>query len=173
VFRLRHEASFEAPVTVVYKALLTVLARRRWAHEPWFDARRHPSVGQRYAMRNGPVVRHGRVVECLRPVLLTLHETLFDPPCRVQMRLRSRLEPLDLVTVLRLDTRYELNRPATLNRRRWREEIDAHCRRLQQATDAALLDAVGQGVGCNGQSIGNSTMTVRNTTSVNGTPSFK
>jgi len=173
VFRLRHDASFEAPVASVYQALLAVLARRRWAGESWYDHERRPLVGGQYVMRNGPVVRRGRVVECLHPVLLTLYETLFDPPCRVRLRLRWRLEPTDAGTALRLDTSYELNRPANLNRKRWSAEIDAHCARLHVATAAVLSDAADHGVGINGQRIGSSTMTVTNTTKVNGTPSFK
>ena len=173
MFRQRHEASFERPITAVYQALLTVLARRRWAYEPSLDAGARPAVGQRYAVRNGSVVRHGRVVECRQPVLLTLYETLFDPPCRVRLRLRWRLEPCDQATALRLDTSYELNRPASLNRKRWQHEIDAHCARLHRATAAVLSDAGDQGVGASGQSIGSNTMTVTNTTSVKGRPSFK
>lgn len=173
MFRLHHDAIFEAPIAVVYQALLTVLARRRWAGESWFDSERRPAVGQRYAVRNGSVVRDGRVVECRQPVLITLYETLFDPPCRVRMRLRWRLEPSDGRTALRLDTNCELNRPASLNRKRWRAEIDAHCERLHSATAAVLNDPLAQGADCNGQSIGSNAMTVTNTTSVNGRPSFK
>ena len=173
MFRLRHEASFDAPIATVYDSLLTVLARRRWAGEAWFAVDRRPSVGQQYVVRNGAVVRRGRVVECLYPVLLTLQEILFDPPCRVRVRLRWRFEPTDAATALRLDTSCELNRPASLNRKRWQAEIDAHCARLHVATAAALDDAAAQGVGDSGQRIGNSTMTVTNATRVNGTPSFK
>lgn len=173
VYRLRHEALLEAPITAVYQALLTVLARRRWADEAWFDPEQRPSVGLRYAVRTGSVVRQGRVVECRQPVLLTLYETLYDPPCRVHLRLRWRLEPSELATALRLDTSYELNRPASLNRKRWREEIDAHCLRLHRATAVVLSETIAQGEGVNGQRIGNNTMTVTNTTRVRGKPSFK
>ena len=148
MFRQRHEARFAAPITTVFASVLQVLARRRWAAEPWFDdADPHPPVGRRYVYRNGSLLRRGRIVECLRPVLLTLYENLIDPPCQVRLRLRWRLEPLDTRTSVLLDARYELNGPAYLNRRHWREQIHGHCGRLLIAVQARLIDAeVGQGV---------------------------
>ncbi len=174
MFRQRHEAKFEVPIAAVFTALLQVLARRRWASEPWFEAAQsRPPVGGRYLSRNGAVLRRGRVVECLHPVLLTLYETLFDPPCRVRLRLRWRLEPQETGTSLLLDARYELNAPAYLNRRHWREEIYGHCSRMLSAVRSALAEEGGQGVGVSGQRIGSSSMTVTNTTAVNGKPTFK
>jgi len=176
VFRQRHEARYTTPITTVFRSLLDVLARRRWAAESWFDqADPRPPVGRRYVHRNGALVRRGRVVECLRPVLLTLYESLTDPPCRVRLRLRWRLEPLDTGTLVLLDARYELNGPAYLNRRRWREQIHSHCGRLLTVLSGRLAEEdSGQGVaGTSGQKIGSSTMTVTNTTAVNGKPSFK
>lgn len=174
MFRQRHEVVYAVPVSGVFAALLTVLARRRWVSEPWFDATQpRPAVGRRYVCRNGGVVRRGRVVECLQPVLLTLDETLLDPPCRVRLRLRWRLEPLEPGTSVWLDVRYALNGTAYLNRKRWREEIDGHCKRMLTAVRAVLADRTAQGIGVNGQRIGNSAMTVANTTAVNGKPTFK
>jgi hypothetical protein len=174
VFRQRHEASFAMPVTAVFMAVLRVLARRRWATEAWFDScRARPPVGRPYVCRNGAVVRHGRIVECLQPVLLTLYETLLDPPCRVRLRLRWRLEPQEAGTSVLLDARYELNGPAYLNRRHWRQEIYGHCSRMLLAVNATLADGGDQGSGVNGQKMGSSTMTVMNTTAVNGKPTFK
>lgn len=176
MFRQRHEARYATPITTVFASLLQVLARRRWAAEAWFDeSDPRPPVGRRYVHRNGSVVRRGRVVECLRPVLLTLYESLSDPPCRVRLRLRWRLEPLDASTSVLLDARYELNGPAYLNRKHWREQIHGHCGRLLTALQLRLAeDAAGQGVaGDRGQKIGSSSMTVTNTTAVNGRPSFK
>lgn len=176
MFHQRHEARYAMPITTVFASVLQVLARRRWAAEPWFDADDpRPPVGRRYVYRNGALVRRGRVVECLKPVLLTLYESLIDSPCRVRLRLRWRLEPLDSGTSVLLDARYELNGPAYLNRRHWREQIHGHCGRLLMSVRARTLDAdVGQGVAAvSGQKIGSSTMTVTNTTSVNGKPSFK
>lgn len=176
MFRQRHEARYATPITTVFGSLLQVLARRRWAAESWFDCTDpRPPVGRRYVHRSGALVRRGRVVECLRPVLLTLYESLTDPPCRVRLRLRWRLEPLDAGTSVLLDARYELNGPAYLNRRHWREQIHGHCGRLLMAVQARLADAqISQGVAADsGQKIGSSTMTVTNTTTVNGKPSFK
>lgn len=173
MFRERHEASYPQPVTAVFAALLEVLARRRWAAETWFDPTdRRPIVGRDYVSRNGPVVRRGRIVECLKPVLLTLHESLFDPPCRVKLRLRWRLEPTDGVTSVLLDTRYELNRPAYLNRTRWRAEIDGHCARILGAVRLLLVEEEAQGA-VSGQRMGSKSMTVTNTIAVNGRPTFK
>lgn len=176
MFHQRHEARFATPITTVFASVLQVLARRRWAAEPWFDgADPNPPVGRRYVYRNGSLLRRGRVVECLRPVLLTLYESLIDPPCRVRLRLRWRLEPLDTRTSVLLDARYELNGPAYLNRRHWREQIHGHCGRLLMAVQVRLVDAeVSQGVAAvSGQKIGSRAMTVTNTMSVNGKPSFK
>ena len=174
MFRQRHEASFEAPIATVFTALLRVLAPRRWASESWFEAEQsRPPVGRRYVSRNGALVRRGRIVECLQPVLLTLYETLFDPPCRVRLRLRWRLEPQEIGTSLLLDARYELNAPAYLNRRHWREEIYGHCSRMLSAVHSALAEEGYQGVGVRGQRIGRSTITVTNTIAVNGKPTFK
>ena len=176
MFHQRHEARYATPITTVFASLLDVLARRRWAAESWFDhANPRPPVGRRYVYGNGTLVRRGRVVECLRPVLLTLYESLTDSPCRVRLRLRWRLEPLDTGTLVLLDARYELNGPAYLNRRHWREQIHGHCGRLLTALRGRLADEdAGQGVAADsGQKIGSSTMTVTNTTAVNGKPSFK
>jgi len=174
VFRQRHEAQFAMPVTAVFAALLRVLARRRWAAEAWFDRQQsRPPVGRRYVSRNGTVVRRGRIVECLQPVLVTLYETLFDPPCRVRLRLRWRLEPQEAGTAVLLDARYELNAAAYLNRKHWRQEIYGHCGRMLAAVGSTLAEPGDQRVGVSGQKIGSSAMTVTNTTAVNGKPTLK
>lgn len=162
------------PITAVFSAMLRVLARRRWAAESWFDAEQtRPPVGRPYVSRNGAVVRRGRIVECLPPVLLTLYETLFDAPCRVRLRLRWRLEPQETGTSVLLDARYELNGPAYLNRKHWRQEIHGHCGRMLAAVGSTLAADGDQGAGVRGQRSGRSNMTVTNTTAVNGKPSFK
>ncbi len=176
MFHQRHEARYATPITTVFGSVLQVLALRRWAAESWFEGNdSHPPVGRRYVFRNGTLVRRGRVVECLKPVLLTLYESLIDSPCRVRLRLRWRLEPLDSGTSVLLDARYELNSPAYLNRRHWREQIHGHCARLLIAVQARLVDAdLDQGVAAvKGQKTGSNTMTVTKTTAVNGKPSFK
>ena len=162
-------------MTEVFSALVQMLARSRWASgERSTRSGRLPRVGQLYVQRRGSVVRRGRVVECLRPVVLTLYESLFDPPCRVRLRLRWRLEPLETGSLVLLDANYELNGPAYLNRRHWRSEIHTHCGKLLKALAARLTDAPYRGYGVDsGQKIGSNSITVTNTTAVNGSPSFK
>ncbi len=173
--RQRHEATLAAPMTEVFLALVQMLARSRWASgDRLAGSGRLPRVGQTYVQRRGSVIRRGRVVECLRPVVLTLYESLFDPPCRVRLRLRWRLEPLDTGSLVLLDANYELNGPAYLNRRHWRSEIHTHCGKLQTALAARLTDRPVRVYGVdNGQKIGSSSITVTNTIAVNGSPSFK
>ena len=174
MFRQRHEARFDRPVVTVFASLLRVLAPRRWADEAWFDAQQSRlPIGRCYLCRNGAVVRHGRIVECRQPVLLTLYETLLDAPCKVDLRLRWRLEPHADVTAVLLDVRYALNGPAYMNRRRWREQIAGQSSRSLAAISAALAAPGDQGAGVNGQSIGSSAMTVTNTMAVNGKPTFR
>ncbi|MEE9129713.1 MAG: hypothetical protein V3T84_06810 [Phycisphaerales bacterium] len=173
--RQRHEATLAAPMSEVFLALVQMLARSRWASgDRLAGSGRLPRVGQTYVQRRGSVIRRGRVVECLRPVVLTLYESLFDPPCRVRLRLRWRLEPLDTGSLVLLDANYELNGPAYLNRRHWRSEIHTHCGKLQTALAARLTDRPVRVYGVDsGQKIGSSSITVTNTIAVNGSPSFK
>jgi hypothetical protein len=175
VDRQRHETRFGAPITEVFSALVQMLARNRWSTNDWLaEPDGLPRVGQPYIQRRGSVVRRGRVVECLRPVILTLYETLFDPPCRVRLRLRWRLEPLDEGSLALLDASYELNGPARLNRRHWNEEIRSHCGKLLKALAFRVAESAnGSYEGSNGQKMGKSTITETNTTAVNGNPTFK
>jgi hypothetical protein len=76
------------------------------------------------------VLRRGKVLECLRPVKLTLEETLLDRPCRVQLRLKWRLEPLETSLCVLLEASYTLNGAAALRRRHWDQRIDGHCTRM-------------------------------------------
>ena len=175
MLRQRHEVTLAAPITQVFSALVQMLARSRWNPEKWLvEPEKLPRVGQVYVQRRGSVIRRGRVVECLRPVLMTLYESLFDAPCRVRLRLRWRLEPLESGSRVLLDVSYELNSPAYLNRRHWRREIHSHCGRLMSALEARLSEDSGGAYGLDsGQKTGNNTITVTNTTAVNGNPSFK
>jgi len=175
VLRQRHEVTLAAPITDVFSALLRMLARSRWDREKWLtEPNALPRVGQIYVQRRGSVIRRGRVVECLRPVLMTLYESLFDAPCRVRLRLRWRLEPLQDGSCVLLDVGYELNGPAYLNRRHWRREIHSHCGKLMKALEATLTEDTARAYGDeSGQKIGNKTIARTNTTAVNGNPSFK
>ena len=64
--------------------------------------------------QRGKVLRRGKVLAVLRPVSITLQETLLDPPCCVTLRLHWRLEPTDDGACVLLDARYSLNGAATL-----------------------------------------------------------
>lgn len=171
-----HEAEFAEPLTVVFNGLIEGLARHRWA-----EGLDHgsgppiPKVGCRYANRRGKVLRLGRVLECLRPVALTLYETLFDPPCRVRLELRWRLEPIESGCLLRVRVRYQLNGAAQFRRRHWNGQIHAHCERMLGFARAAVRrarEAHGE-AGVNGHSTGNSSIAVTKTMSVSGTPSLR
>ena len=175
MLRQRHEATLAAPITQVFSALVQMLAKSRWGSDQWLeDSDGLPRLGQTYVQRRGSVIRRGRVVECLRPVIVTLYESLFDPPCRVRLRLRWRLEPLETGSLVLLDASYELNGPAYFNRRHWRGEIHSHCGKLLKALAARLKDSPQPAYGVDsGQKICSSNITVTNTTAVNGSPTFK
>lgn len=182
--RQAHQARFAAPLDAVFSALLKSLAKRRWAEGTADDPERlAPRVGMRYVNERGSVLRRGRVLECLRPVSLTLYETLFDRPCRVRLKLRWRLEPGETDSLLRLEARYDLNGAATLRHRHWRRQIAAHSIRMLGFVSRELEPGPGPGqgggvsvgarAGSTGQSQGNSNIVVANTTAVSGRPSFR
>lgn len=176
--RQAHRARFAAPLDPVFSALLVALAKRRWAEGRPIDvAGTAPRVGTRYVNERGSVLRRGRVLECLRPVSLTLYETLFDIPCRVRLKLRWRLEPGDADCLLRLEALYDLNGAATLRHRHWRRQIGEHCGRMlafvRRELHAAPRQGDGASAGATGQSQGSSSIVVTNTTAVSGRPSFR
>ena len=124
--RQRHETRLEAPITSVFAALIDVVARGRWGAARIVLDAPQPRPGCEYAQQRRTVLRRGRVLECLRPVKLTLEETLLDRPCRVQLRLKWRLEPLETSSCVLLEANYTLNGAASLRRRHWDERIHAH-----------------------------------------------
>lgn len=133
--RQRHEARFEVPLTQVFSAMIDVVARGRWGGAAIIAGTVQPRAGCEYAQQRGKVFRHGKVLECLRPVSMTLQETLLDPPCCVKLRLHWRLEPLESGSCLLLDARYSLNGAASLRRRHWNERIHGHCARMVAAVE--------------------------------------
>jgi hypothetical protein len=178
--RQHHEARSDRPIAEAFTALVAVVARGRWAGQALLGPPdRPPSAGMRYGAQRGSVLRTGRVVECIRPVSITLHETLDDSPCRVELKLRWRLEPIESGSRLRLETSYELKGAAPLRRQHWDTRIRAHCGRIVDAWKTTLAAAEGapdelrQDVGSSGQKIGNSSIAVANATSVSGKPTFK
>lgn len=174
--RQAHHARFEASLDTVFSALLVALARRRWAEGrvgAAFDSA--PRAGTQYVNERGSLVRRGRVIECLRPVSLTLYETLFDTPCRVRLKLRWRLEPIDAGCLLRLEVRYVLNTAAGLRRSHWGRQIREHGARMLVFVHRELARArTAQGeVGSTGQSHGSNSMVTTKTTAVSGRPSLR
>lgn len=172
--RQRHDSEFDDSINRVFSALVAVLAKRRWADGLELDdAVPIPKVGCRYVNQRDKVLRRGRVIECLRPVSLTLYETLFDPPCRVRLQLRWRVEPVEAGTLLRLDVRYQLNGAAAFRRRHWNGQIHAHCARMMAAVQSRLAgrgSRAPQGAGSNGHSKGRSSIVTANVIAVSGTP---
>jgi len=147
--RQRHETRLEAPITSVFSALIDVVARGRWGAARIVLDAPQPRPGCEYAQQRRTVLRRGKVLECLRPVKLTLEETLLDRPCRVQLRLKWRLEPLETTSCVLLEASYTLNGAASLRRRHWDERIHGHCSRMlgllrpQLAAAQRALDGAG------------------------------
>jgi hypothetical protein len=137
--RQRHEAKLEWPIRTIFLALVGVLAKGRWDKDLVLETEPAlPRPGLRYEQRRPTVLRQGRVVECIPPVSITLAETLFDPPCRVQLRLRFRVEPVERVSLLRVDASFDFEGAASLRRRHWNARIDAYCTRLLSSLESVL-----------------------------------
>lgn len=174
MLRQRFRAELGLGLMESFVLLLRSAACNRWADERLGSASGAPEVGTRYLWRCGNLLRSGRVVECLRPVALTLSEVLLDPPYQVQLRLRCRLEPAALGCVLQLDASYQMNGAACLKKRHWHAEIRHHCDYLLQSLEAAARERAAHDESVRrGQKIGSNSMTAANTTNVSGTPSFK
>ena len=139
--RQRHETRLEAPITSVFSALIDVVARGRWGAARIVLDAPQPRPGCEYAAQRRTVLRRGKVLECLRPVKLTLEETLLDRPCRVQLRLKWRLEPLETSSCVLLEANYTLNGAASLRRRHWDERIHGHCTRMLGALGPQIAAA--------------------------------
>ena len=139
--RQRHETRLDAPITHVFAALIDVVARGRWGAAQIVLNMHAPRPGCEYAQQRRTVFRRGKVLECLRPVKLTLEETLLDRPCRVKLRLQWRLEPLESGSCVLLDAKYSLNGAAILRRRHWYERIHGHCGRMLGALGPQIAAA--------------------------------
>jgi uncharacterized protein YndB with AHSA1/START domain len=117
---------YEAPVSEVFAALGRTLAFRRWAGESRLPIDALPEPGTRYRFQNESVHREGRVVDVIRPVGLTLTETLHDAPCRVSLTLRWRIEPVSDGSLARLQVGYSLNYAASLQGSHWDRRLRQH-----------------------------------------------
>jgi hypothetical protein len=117
--RQQLDAVLAGPKGAVFAALCRTLAFRRWPIAPAEDV----VQGRSYGYQTGSVRRTGRIVEVVRPVALTLKEVLHDPPCRVSLTMRWRIEPLASGCTVRLGASYRLNHAAILRRHHWDERL--------------------------------------------------
>jgi hypothetical protein len=139
VRKQHHETLLACALTDAFAALVGVAAKGRWGGAALdLCASGLPEAGCQYAQQRGKVLRRGKVLACLRPVSITLQETLLDPPCCVRLRLHWRLEPTELGACVLLDARYSLNGAATLRRRHWDERIHGHCTRMLGALNSSV-----------------------------------
>jgi hypothetical protein len=141
VLKQRHETQVACTLTDAFGALVEVVAKGRWGGASLVLGTAQPQPGCRYEQQRGNVLRRGKVLACLRPVSITLQETLLDPPCCVKLRLHWRLEPTDAGSCVLLDARYSLNGAAALRRRHWYERINAHCARMLAALESRVVQA--------------------------------
>jgi hypothetical protein len=141
VQKQRHEVELRCALTAAFAALVAVVAKGRWGGGLGLDGAQQPQPGSSYSQQRGKVLRRGKVVACLKPVSMTLKETLLDPPCCVELRLHWRLEPTDAGACVVLDARYSLNGAAVLRRRHWHERIHGHCSRMQDALASCVPEA--------------------------------
>jgi hypothetical protein len=137
----RHEKQLGCALTDAFAALVEVVGRGRWGGGEAVLGSAPPQAGKQYAQQRGKVLRRGKVLACLRPVSITLDETLLDPPCCVRLRLHWRLEPKDEGACVLLDARYSLNGAATFRRRHWYDRIHGHCARMLGALEARVAQA--------------------------------
>jgi hypothetical protein len=122
------EGAFSATVNEIYLALGQTLSFRRWPVSLHDGIGVWPASGTRYCFRHGTVIRAGRVVETVRPLGATLKEILHDPPCRVGLTMRWRIEPLRDGCTVRLRVVYRLNHAAMLRARHWDRRLALHFR---------------------------------------------
>jgi hypothetical protein len=141
VRKQRHEKQLRCALTDAFTALVDVVAKGRWGSSALVLGTTLPHAGCQYEQQRGKVLRRGKVLAYLKPVSITLQETLLDPPCCVTLRLHWRIEPKDDGACVLLDARYSLNGAATLRRRHWYERIHGHCARMLGALEARIAQA--------------------------------
>jgi hypothetical protein len=128
-------------LTGAFAALVHVVGKGRWSGSVIEAGPVVPTPGCQYSQQRGKVLRRGRVLAVLRPVSITVKETLLDPPCCVSLRLHWRIEPTDDGACVLLDASYSLNGAATLRRRHWYERIHGHCARMLSALQQRIAEA--------------------------------
>jgi hypothetical protein len=173
----RMEARFDASMASVFTALVLTLAQGRWSVG---DEDRAgvglPRDGMRFSYRHAHRLFSGKVLECLRPVSMTLHERYDGPAATVHARQRWRLVPLDGATLLRADLRVEPNSLARLQLRYWKahfaDRASCTCAGVrQQLLTAVNAESQGETIaGATGQNKGRVSIVSAKTTSVSGRP---
>jgi hypothetical protein len=123
------DANYDGTVNDVFGALVATIAFRRWAPLTASVLGPLPVAGWRYRCQAGSVLRQGRVVEVIRPVAITLKEVLHDPPCRVALTLRWRVDSTATGSCVRLRAEYRLNHAAVLRARHWDHRLATHFQR--------------------------------------------
>ncbi|MFO7285782.1 MAG: hypothetical protein LOD94_00705 [Gammaproteobacteria bacterium] len=171
--RQHHETLLDRPMAEIFSALVGVVGHGRWGGGLLGAGGDVLPAGTRYEQQRGSVLRRGRVVECIRPVSITLQETLLDPPCRVELKLRWRLEPGEAGSRLRLEASYKLGGAATFRKEHWDRCIRAHCSRMLAKLEASLAEDAQDESLVSGQKIGSTSIAVTNVTSVSGKPTLK
>jgi hypothetical protein len=141
VLKQRHEKQLGCALTDAFTALVEVVAKGRWGGSALLLGTVLPPPGCQYEQQRGKVLRRGKVLACLKPVSITLQETLLDPPCCVKLRLHWRIEPKGDGACVLLDARYSLNGAAAFRRRHWYERIHGHCARMLTALEARIAQA--------------------------------
>jgi hypothetical protein len=122
-------AKIEGNVNEVFGALIVTISFRRWAAAIDTAFGQLPMAGSHYRYQAGKVLRQGRIVEIIRPVAVTLKEVLHDPPCRVEVSLRWRIDALTNGSTVRLQAEYSLNHAAVLRARHWDNRLSTHFRK--------------------------------------------
>jgi hypothetical protein len=113
------DAVFPGTLGEVFTALARTLSFRRWGSTDVLLQPALPGPGHPYRHHAGKALRVGRIVDVTRPVGLTLKEILHDPPCRVMLTLRWRIDPVQTGSAVRLNASYRLNHAAMLRARHW------------------------------------------------------
>jgi hypothetical protein len=123
----QHDLVVAGSTGAVFAALCRTLAFRRWPATVLSEDML-PEQGRRYSWQTGSVRRIGRIVEVVRPIGISFKEVLDDPPCRVILTMRWRIDPIAAGCGVRLGASYRLSRAAVLRRRHWDERLHIHFR---------------------------------------------
>lgn len=121
--RQQLDAIYPGSVGEIFRALCRTLSFRRWASGSEVSLEMAPGPGSRYRSEFGSIARAGRVVEVIRPVAITLKESIQDGPCRVSLTMRWRIDPGLAGCTVRLRAHYDLNQPAMLRARHWEQRM--------------------------------------------------